>query len=58
MKEMQCTCQGESLPRVTVSIGVAQYPLHAQTLKDVTRAADRALYIAKNAGRDRIEAAA
>jgi diguanylate cyclase (GGDEF)-like protein len=58
MKDMQCTCRGKPLPCVTVSIGVAQYPLHAQTLKGVIRAADQALYIAKNAGRDRIEAAA
>lgn len=58
IREMQCTCQGEQLPCVTMSIGVAQYPLHAQTLKGVIRAADQALYIAKNAGRDRIEAAA
>ena len=57
MKDMQCVCQGKPLPCVTVSIGVAQYPLHAQTLKGVIRAADQALYIAKNAGRDRIEAA-
>jgi diguanylate cyclase (GGDEF)-like protein len=41
-----------------MSIGVAQYPVHAQTLKGVIRAADQALYSAKNAGRDRIEAAA
>jgi diguanylate cyclase (GGDEF)-like protein len=58
VKKMQCTCQGEQLPCVTMSIGVAQYPVHAQTLKGVIRAADQALYSAKNAGRDRIEAAA
>jgi diguanylate cyclase (GGDEF)-like protein len=58
MKDMQCTCRGKPLPCVTVSIGVAQYPQHAQTFKGVIRAADQALYIAKNTGRDRIEAAA
>ena len=57
-REMQCACRGKPLPCVTVSIGVAQFPLHAQSLKSVIRAADQALYAAKNAGRDRIEAAA
>jgi diguanylate cyclase (GGDEF)-like protein len=33
MREMQCACRGKPLPCVTVSIGVAQFPLHAQSLK-------------------------
>jgi diguanylate cyclase (GGDEF)-like protein len=40
-----------------MSIGVARYPLHGQTVKGVIRAADQALYVAKKAGRDRIEVA-
>ena len=57
MKETLCLCQGKSLPSVTMSIGVAQYRLHGQTVKGVIRAADQALYVAKKAGRDRIEVA-
>jgi diguanylate cyclase (GGDEF)-like protein len=52
MKEMQCACRGKPLQCVTVSIGVAQYPQHAQSLKGVLMAADQTLYAAKNAGRD------
>lgn len=40
-----------SLP-ITVSIGVAVYPRHAGTAAEVLDAADRALYEAKDAGRD------
>jgi diguanylate cyclase (GGDEF)-like protein len=48
-------CQGQSLPCVTLSVGVAEYPVHARTVDGLIRAADRALYGAKKAGRDRIE---
>jgi diguanylate cyclase (GGDEF)-like protein len=40
-----------SLP-ITVSVGVAVYPRHANTAAEVLDAADRALYEAKDAGRD------
>jgi diguanylate cyclase (GGDEF)-like protein len=43
---------------VTVSIGVAVFPDHGQTAAEVLDAADQALYRAKEAGRDRVEAAA
>ncbi len=38
---------------VTVSIGAAVFPDHADTASTLLRAADRALYTAKRAGRDR-----
>lgn len=38
----------------TVSIGIAAYPLDAGSLDELLSAADRALYRAKNQGRDRI----
>jgi diguanylate cyclase (GGDEF)-like protein len=41
--------------RVTLSIGVAVIPDHAVDADSLERAADRALYAAKNAGRDRVE---
>ena len=37
---------------VTVSIGVAAYPVHAHSAQDLVRAADMALYSAKASGRD------
>lgn len=39
---------------ITMSIGVAAYPDDARTVQDLVRAADRALYQAKNAGRNRV----
>lgn len=38
--------------RLTVSIGVASYPLHAQTQTALIAAADKAMYAAKQAGRN------
>jgi diguanylate cyclase (GGDEF)-like protein len=42
---------------VTVSVGVASYPEHGSTVKELVAAADAALYRAKAGGRDRVEAA-
>jgi len=39
---------------VTVSIGVAEYPVHGDSANAVMRRADAALYEAKRAGRDRV----
>jgi two-component system cell cycle response regulator len=38
---------------VTVSAGVASFPDHGRTASEILRAADGALYVAKQAGRDR-----
>lgn len=46
--------QGVPLPGVTLSAGIALYPLHGAQATDVLQAADRALYTAKRTGRDRI----
>jgi diguanylate cyclase (GGDEF)-like protein len=48
---------GQHLGAVTVSIGIACYPAHGSTLKDLITAADRALYKAKADGRNRVVAA-
>lgn len=42
---------------LTLSVGLAQYPAHAQTARDLLRAADAALYRAKSAGRDQVRVA-
>jgi diguanylate cyclase (GGDEF)-like protein len=40
-------------PALTMSAGVATYPMHATDAGGLLRAADKALYAAKSAGRDR-----
>lgn len=43
--------------QITVSVGVAAYPIDGLTAEDLIRAADQAMYRAKRAGRDRVETA-
>lgn len=43
----------EQARRGTVSIGIATSPIHGESLDDVVRAADAAMYYAKMAGRNR-----
>ncbi|MDI1254051.1 diguanylate cyclase [Thermomonas sp.] len=57
VEAMQVPYLGKLLPKVTVSIGVAGYPAHGQTQETLMQAADKALYQAKRAGRNRIEIA-
>ncbi len=45
---------GEQPLTITVSIGIASYPVHGETYKALVGAADRALYKAKQLGRDRV----
>ena len=52
--DIQLLDNGIDLPKVTVSIGVAVFPDHGYTADDLLRSADRALYRAKNSGRDRV----
>jgi diguanylate cyclase (GGDEF)-like protein/PAS domain S-box-containing protein len=42
------------LGRITLSVGLAEFPEHGSTAHDLVRAADRALYEAKAQGRDRL----
>lgn len=46
------------LPAISMSCGVAAFPEHGVAADALLRAADQALYRAKEAGRDRVEAAA
>lgn len=48
---------GQSLPPVTVSMGVSLYPTHGIKPEELIRCADEALYLAKHNGRDRTEIA-
>ncbi len=47
---------GERRVHVTVSIGLANMPVHAEDKESLLRAADDALYQAKNTGKDRVRA--
>ena len=46
--------RGQMLENVTVSLGVAMFPEHGATGRDVLRAADDAMYRAKAQGRNRV----
>jgi diguanylate cyclase (GGDEF)-like protein len=48
--------RGKTLQEVTISIGIAIYPVSGITPEELLRHADRALYAAKKKGRNRVEA--
>jgi diguanylate cyclase (GGDEF)-like protein len=54
IRERIAAAQFPGIGRITASIGVSNYPGNARTKDDLIHAADRALYVAKNAGRDRV----
>lgn len=47
----------KSLPRITISAGVAHYPAHGTMPQDLMRASDDALYVAKDKGRNQVQVA-
>jgi len=46
----------KQLPAITISIGLAEAPKHGGTIDDILKAADHALYAAKQAGKDQVKA--
>ncbi|MCV6591911.1 MAG: diguanylate cyclase, partial [Silicimonas sp.] len=42
----------KTLPRITISVGIAHYPDHGTLPQDLMRSADDALYEAKDKGRN------
>ena len=52
--EVPVLYRGQVLQSVTVSVGVAMFPEHGATGRDVLRAADDAMYRAKAQGRNRV----
>ncbi len=53
VKDLDLKFNGKTLGKVTLSMGVSSYPAHGETLDKLLKAADEALYCAKEAGRDR-----
>jgi diguanylate cyclase (GGDEF)-like protein len=57
MRELTIMHQGKSLGMVTISVGVATFPEHGLSPKELMAAADAALYEAKRGGRDQVAVA-
>ncbi|WP_188883532.1 GGDEF domain-containing protein, partial [Alicyclobacillus cellulosilyticus] len=55
IRSTQIRFQNETLPRVHLSAGLATAPEHATAASELKRAADDALYVAKNSGKNRIQ---
>lgn len=53
VRELKIECDGRQVGQVTISIGIALYPEDGANEAEAMRAADAALYRAKQAGRDR-----
>lgn len=58
VEELRIRYRDLDLPRVTISAGVATFPQCGQNTQELMRAADTALYAAKEAGRNQIRLAA
>ncbi len=54
VKELTILHQGRSMGMITISIGVAAFPEHGMSPKELMAAADAALYEAKRGGRDQV----
>ena len=55
-KQIRVTHRGLSVGAPSFSGGLAEFPKNGDTVEDLLRAADAALYLAKRAGRDRLMA--
>lgn len=53
-RDLTIVHQGQILGRTTISLGVATYPEHGVTPKALIQTADKALFQAKEEGRDRV----
>jgi diguanylate cyclase (GGDEF)-like protein len=57
VRRLQVKHRGQVLGSVTVSLGVAAFPQHGDTPEALIRSADRALYQAKERGRNKLASA-
>jgi diguanylate cyclase (GGDEF)-like protein/PAS domain S-box-containing protein len=56
VRRLEITHNGKTLPSITASLGLSMYPQNGETGKALIQAADKVLYEAKGAGRDRLVA--
>ena len=54
VEAMQVSHRQQNLGKISVSIGIASYPQHGDSPEQLMRRADRALYTAKNTGRNQV----
>ena len=52
VRDISVRYRGSRLREITMSFGIASYPQNAESIAQLMRKADRALYAAKNAGRN------
>jgi diguanylate cyclase (GGDEF)-like protein len=57
VKRLHVSIEGQPVESVTISCGIAASPQHGDSPQALLKAADDALYRAKDAGRDRVETA-
>jgi diguanylate cyclase (GGDEF)-like protein/PAS domain S-box-containing protein len=53
-KNIRAYVNGQLLPPVSMSMGIAEYPTHGKNVDDLLHIADTALYRAKQEGRDKV----
>jgi diguanylate cyclase (GGDEF)-like protein len=51
---MKINFRDQQLPSITLSFGISAYPDHGLDTIELIRIADKALYMAKEKGRDRV----
>ena len=56
-RALELQLNNQSLGQITVSLGIAMYPQHGSTQQGLIKAADQALYVAKESGRNQLKVA-
>ncbi len=56
-RDLELQLHSQSLGQITISMGIAMYPQHGKTQSELIKAADEALYIAKEGGRNQFRVA-
>jgi diguanylate cyclase (GGDEF)-like protein len=54
VSQLKVVHHGQQLGNISISMGVAFYPRHGTSVDELLKAADRALYQAKQSGRNRV----
>lgn len=57
VKATRSDAEGQPMPPVTISLGVASWPEHGHTVNDLLKASDAAMYQSKGNGRDQVSSA-